>query len=808
MPSPRAKYELVAECKPEWSSSYIFIHKKYQFNVYLADKSKKKTKRVKKPRTNNSHLIDSNTNSVDSETFHIHVLCIDNASKPLDTTEHSISPSSSIYLTPNDCHSFTVTIDTLSMNHGDSQFRLSFHCRSPDIDCAIANQTFISVRVIHYKFKIYSTPHQLQTDDYKFYKDVKPKTNFLQYGICLLNANDQRAQPPRTVPIKCVIYFENGKISPNQKALNLKGINTIYNEPYKLNTEGAVTVPLRIEETSTKYENRKFQIKFIADYEKITSNLDIAPIFSEPFLVRTKINKYRIKNKEQKKKPGRKKKIKIKEIKDEIPETLHTKQQPSSHKKKQSSSPQAQTPSTGPIPLPQVMPLSLPSFIMPPLFATAPGMNMIQIDATENVKQTVPHPLTLPLLIDTVKGKKRGRKRNAEEAKMDSNHALGSNKRQKRSKKQIRIERKRRPTTRSMTKDNDPSPIASAESGDNVEKYGFNQDTSDKILEPMVIETLRMLGEAIGRREYFVSGSECICYLKCLFCGSTAYPPKEKKVKHVKGCLLSILYHNITQCVSPRVLLQAFDLNPPDFPTIDLNDLHTNNNNHNPINLLNMPTNNDLPPKLPDSIPPLPNISELHVPVIPEMEIAPYSRRNSSGSFSLVRSDRCKSFNGLIAPFNTLLDITPTPTQQNVAEEPVLSQQSLEDAVHVFGMRSRSNSYKLVPVSFPNTPNRDSNHRQNTLSQQSDAASFTSNLSGNHGYHPFPGTSDLLNSALYRSGSAGAHSLSGLLRGLPLNLFGSGLMDNDLLTNSKSADHDTTSKESSTQSIVKTQTIT
>ena len=180
-----AKYELIVECKPEWLSSYIFVNKKYQFNLYLSDKASSTDKNNinKKTRT-------------PKQSYPVSVICIDNNSKPLKDTEHQISPSSTFGLS-SDCayHSFFVSIDTLSMNHGDSQFRLLFSSESNAVNCSEANKKFISVRVINYKLVITGTPQQLRDDELKFYKGVSINCIFLI--VCLfykISSFEQRCQ--------------------------------------------------------------------------------------------------------------------------------------------------------------------------------------------------------------------------------------------------------------------------------------------------------------------------------------------------------------------------------------------------------------------------------------------------------------------------------------------------------------------------------------------------------------------------------------------------------------------------------------
>ena len=141
-------------------------------------------------------------------------------------------------------------------------------------------------------------PQQLLDDDWKFYKDVKPKTNFLRFQLVLLNKNEESCKPlNRDVPISVELLFENGNPSPTKNALNIQGYN---NKEYKINNNGNVIIPLRIEEPSIKHENQCYKLKFKANSMRITQNLDIGHVESKPFLVRTKINKYRIKGKTKK----------------------------------------------------------------------------------------------------------------------------------------------------------------------------------------------------------------------------------------------------------------------------------------------------------------------------------------------------------------------------------------------------------------------------------------------------------------------------------------------------------------------------
>ena len=126
---------------------------------------------------------------------------------------------------------------------------------------------------------------------------------------------------------------------------------------------------------------------------------------------------------------------------------------------------------------PQILgtvPLSIPSttFIMPPLFATAPGMNMIQIDGN-NQNTNLPLPM-----MDSNNSNKRKRK-------MRECNELPTNKRQK-------ISHNRR-MTRSMTKKmaaskclNSPSVSMEIETSESEEEdlYQFDEDTDDDSPDP------------------------------------------------------------------------------------------------------------------------------------------------------------------------------------------------------------------------------------------------------------------------------------------------------------------------------------
>ena len=448
----------------------------------------------------------------------------------------------------------------------------------------------------------------------------------------------------------------------------------------------------------------------------------------------------------------------------------------------------------------------MPSYMMPPIFAAAPGMNMIQIDSINdnNNNKTNNAGITLPSLTDNnlqihnnkKKTKRRSRKRNIDQVGIKNLSAQSlPNKRQKISHNSNNNTR-RRYNTRSTTKNKQKngvedilsqlnenksqfpptSPTVSAcdDDEENEERlmaqYAFDTHTSDKDLEPIVIETLKALGEAMARREYFVSGTECHCYLKCLYCGSTAYPPKEKQVPHLQSCMLVMLYRTMTRCAAPSLLAQAFDFSTNEAEQTQNNNMHSNYHHHpnqshanntHAINPNYQPTpvvnngnnhnnnnnnNHNKPHRQNVPIPPIPPIPNLHqqqpqIPTIPKLAgppisnmpqhtshpqplqippipaslppippipfhqghngntinsnnhrqnnnngnngglqphpdndtlsigpptfndsmsmIAPYTRRNSSGSFTLVRSDHCDSFNGFIGPFNSLI-ISPT----------------------------------------------------------------------------------------------------------------------------------------------------
>ena len=410
-----------------------------------------------------------------------------------------------------------------------------------------------------------------------------------------------------------------------------------------------------------------------------------------------------------------------------------------------------------------------------------------------------------------------------------------------------------------------PSPTVSADDeDDNTDRieaqYGFNELTSDQELKPLVIESLRMLGEAMGRREYFVSDMQCHCYLRCLYCGSTAYPPKEKHVQHNASCMLSIIYQNITKCVAPPLLKQAFNFIEEDFG--NLNHLNNHNltnipsiSNLNKINNLNS-HNPNIPP-IP--IPPIPSLANLSnnnmndnnmrsTDPLPAdlLSIAPYSRRNSSGSFSLIRQDQCDSFNGLIGPYNSLTLIPGmSPSQSinkninslaatsthpdNVSNADTQSihstnsnntiQSSLNNTNHLQnnnknlnintkannncnknGRRSRSGSFTFIPVSSSNnnnnnsTNNTNNNHNHNTLDSlllpQSRNSSFGNMLSMGC-MSPMP----LFNNAsfsgnLSTSGYGAFPDNSGLLKQFSFsNLESLNLLNQDIKSEDKKINH-------------------
>lgn len=58
-----------------------------------------------------------------------------------------------------------------------------------------------------------------------FYKEVKPKSNFMNFEIGLYNSNDQLVTPnsiKRNIPIKVVVLFENKIRVPNPNGLKMK----------------------------------------------------------------------------------------------------------------------------------------------------------------------------------------------------------------------------------------------------------------------------------------------------------------------------------------------------------------------------------------------------------------------------------------------------------------------------------------------------------------------------------------------------------------------------------------------------------
>lgn len=644
-----SEFSLNIECQEEWTTTYIFVDKPYRFNVTIANHHQSDHHQSQFHR-------DDTTNSL-SLTFNLNIKVIDQEDNALDLSlnEYTISPSPTVTLSPDIKHSFNVSIHKLSMNHGDSPFRLQFSCDESQYhnDCPLDCSTphFIPSRVINYKLAITSYPEQLHSENGKvsiFYKDVKPKSNFLCYSLELRDYNGNRVSPPpRIVPIRCYIHFEDGTECPNQKALNLKGRSPGIGghrrhsdtERYRLKPDGTVCVLLRIEEPSSKYDNRKFKVKFAADSSQITDNLDISPILSDAFLVRTKINKYRLKGKGNGSKSvssprSSRKKLNdgmngLKSRKSESPispisesrtsrtsrahstqcdESTVSKRTRSHHshpshplppsalgdkkKRKKLCPPVPEKP-----PFPKV-PDKLQSFVVPQLYATTPG-NGNESTSDRDISTTVTLPSlspsddseNAPIAPTKARGKKRKRKHRDSES---------NTKRRKVSKQQHdmngydghrgdQVDDEKNEKIETLEDQND-----NKSQRDLVAHYTFNETSTDKVLGPMVVESLRTLQEAMGRREYFVSGTECHCYLKCLYCGQTAYPPKEQVVQHSDECLLSMIYGNMTRCVAPQVLQQALHLNadgtdtrqfvtpsiPNPNPNANLNS--TSNSNSNP----------------------------------------------------------------------------------------------------------------------------------------------------------------------------------------------------------------------------------
>merc|ERR1712013_250732 len=182
-------------------------------------------------------------------------------------------------------------------------------------------------------------------------------------------------------------------------------------------------------------------------------------------------------------------------------------------------------------------------------------------------------------------------------------------------------------------------------------------------LERMCVSVLRLL---VPRRDYFVSGVECHCFLRCLCCGSVAYPPTQKHIAHSDGCLFSKLFHEFTKCSPPQILARAHSIDGEDKVSDDKETVKS-------------PT------------PPLIEADTQSIDIAP----LPYSRRDSSGNFSFLKSsDRCNSFNAFVAANNTP---TPTPTP---------------NALRMSSSMSMSNAMGNPPPLPP------SSHRRETLSSR------------------------------------------------------------------------------------------
>ena len=66
-----------------------------------------------------------------------------------------------------------------------------------------------------------SNPQQLNENEWKFYKDVKPKTNFLSFKMglqnCFQNIVELLMLVNRRVGILSTLYFQDGELTRNQK---------------------------------------------------------------------------------------------------------------------------------------------------------------------------------------------------------------------------------------------------------------------------------------------------------------------------------------------------------------------------------------------------------------------------------------------------------------------------------------------------------------------------------------------------------------------------------------------------------------
>lgn len=199
----------------EWQSGYIFVNKTYELSLQLQsgddDGNKKKSKRKSK-------------NSKGE--YRLAIDCIDENGESLEGTEFEIQPLLMKSVLVSQDYTVSVTLKKLSFEHANSEFRLRFNViplRNTKDDSEFTFES-MAVRTVNYKLVIEQSPPQLIEQDWKFYKDVRPKTNYLRYQIALKNSRMETVKPPRTVPIQCKLYFSNGELTPKQELLKVEGV--------------------------------------------------------------------------------------------------------------------------------------------------------------------------------------------------------------------------------------------------------------------------------------------------------------------------------------------------------------------------------------------------------------------------------------------------------------------------------------------------------------------------------------------------------------------------------------------------------
>ncbi len=262
-------------CPREWESGYIFRNKEYPITI---------------------ELIGSREGMVGT-VYGVEVEMIDDkgqvVAKGLNNGYYRIV-GENMRVSTEKRMEIKISMVRLSYNTGNVHVRMRFRVGKQMIGLS----PFI--RIIEYKLvqNMEKIPWQLKEDDFVFYKDVKPKTNFMEFVLHLLDKNGNKVTPPRRMPIKCTICFsEDGKPLENKPALNMKNsafVGVSVNSKDMIGIHGDVKIPLRVEEISSKHNDMKFKILFTAETETYPANLDVSPCFSCPFLVRTKINKYRL----------------------------------------------------------------------------------------------------------------------------------------------------------------------------------------------------------------------------------------------------------------------------------------------------------------------------------------------------------------------------------------------------------------------------------------------------------------------------------------------------------------------------------